>query len=302
MLLTESIHALNIKSDGIYVDATGGAGGHAAEILPQLTDGGQLVIIDCDPDAIKVLKERFKAHRNVFVVLANFRELESVLNALNFPLIDGVLMDLGVSSYQIDNPERGFCYKVCANLDMRMGKKGNSAKEIVNNYSVRELVNIFKWYGEEKSAVVIAKRIEKCRLIKPIETTFELVEIIEKSIPSVLRRHGGNPAKRVFQAIRIEVNNELESLKCGLNAGFFRLKCGGRLCVVTFHSLEDSLVKSHFRKFVGGCVCSAKFPICSCGKENTAEIITTRPIVPSENEISMNKRAKSAKLRVLKKL
>ncbi|MDR2817420.1 MAG: 16S rRNA (cytosine(1402)-N(4))-methyltransferase RsmH [Oscillospiraceae bacterium] len=302
VLLEEAVNGLDVKEDGIYVDATGGAGGHAREIQRRLGDRGKLVIIDRDPDAVEVLTDGFKEFERVSVVRANFCDIREVLDSLGIEKIDGVLMDLGVSSFQLDNAGRGFCYNADAALDMRMEKDGVSAKDVVNGYPLPVLVKIFRDYGEERFAFRIAENIGRRRRKSPIETTQELVRIIEDSIPAAARKRGGNPSKRVFQAIRIEVNNELDSLKLGLDAGFERLDSGGRLCVIAFHSLEDSLVKESFRRFVGGCICPADFPVCSCGKKIAAEIITKGAVTPCEEEIRDNKRSRSAMLRVIKKI
>jgi 16S rRNA (cytosine1402-N4)-methyltransferase len=309
VLLEEAVSGLDIKEDGIYVDATGGAGGHSKEIQRRLGGKGKLVIIDRDPDAVEVLMSRFKGFESVFVVKANFCDVREVLDSIGIEKIDGMLMDLGVSSFQLDNTERGFCYSADAALDMRMEKNGVSAKDVVNGYPLSELVRIFRDYGEERFAFRIAENVERRRKKSPVESTQELVRIIEGSIPAAARRRagkagkgGGNPSKRVFQAIRIEVNKELDSLKLGLDAGFEMLNSDGRLCVITFHSLEDSLVKKSFRRFVGGCVCPADFPVCSCGKKALAEIVTKRGITPREEEIKNNKRSRSAILRVIRKI
>ncbi|GHU86049.1 ribosomal RNA small subunit methyltransferase H [Clostridia bacterium] len=302
VLLEEAVNGLDVKKDGLYVDATGGAGGHSKEIQRRLGHKGRLVIIDRDPDAVEVLMNNFKKFESVTVVRENFCDIHEVLDSLEIEKIDGVLMDLGVSSFQLDNTERGFCYKEDAALDMRMEKDGVSARDVVNEYSLPELVKIFRDYGEERFASQIAKNIERRRKKSLIKTTQELVQIIESSIPAAARRRGGNPSKRVFQAIRIEVNKELDSLKLGLNACFERLNSGGRLCVITFHSLEDSLVKKSFCRFVGGCICPADFPICSCGREVLAEIVTKRAITPCEEETRNNKRSRSAVLRIIKKI
>ncbi|MDR1354362.1 MAG: 16S rRNA (cytosine(1402)-N(4))-methyltransferase RsmH [Oscillospiraceae bacterium] len=303
VLLAEAVENLNVKENGIYVDATGGAGGHSVEIHKRLKGAGRLVVIDRDPEAIELLSRRFREYENVAVVRASFCELVGVLDLLGIRKIDGILLDLGVSSHQVDDIRRGFCYNKDAELDMRMAMEGISAKDIVNNYPVDSLVRIFKDYGEEKFAFKIAKNIEIERAKKNIETTFELVEIIRNALPGgAYRGRENSPKKRIFQAIRIEVNGELESLKAGLEIGFSRLCAGGRLCVITFHSLEDALVKKLFREFVGGCVCPSGFPICLCGKVFGAKVITKRPLLPCEAELKENKRAKSARLRVIERI
>ena len=301
VLQTEAVAGLHVIPGKVYVDATGGGGGHSSLILKQLANSGQLIILDRDPDACEVLMQRFCNNNNVKVVKANFANLIEVLQNLGILEIAGLIMDLGISSYQIDNADRGFCYNKAAYLDMRMEKVGRSAKDIVNTYSVEELTRIFKEYGEEKFAFKIAKHIEDARKNKLIETTSELNAIIEEVVPQFAKKTRGHSSKRVFQAIRIEVNRELESLKEGLQDGFKVLMPGGRMSVITFHSLEDRIVKNMFRQFVGGCICPKEFPVCVCGGKITANLVTKHPILPSEEEIKQNKRAKSAKLRILEK-
>ncbi|MBQ3067630.1 MAG: 16S rRNA (cytosine(1402)-N(4))-methyltransferase RsmH [Oscillospiraceae bacterium] len=301
VLQTEAVAGLHVIPSKVYIDATGGGGGHSSLILKQLANSGQLIILDRDPDACEVLLQRFCNNSNVKVVKANFANLIEVLQNLGILEIAGLIMDLGISSYQIDNADRGFCYNKTAYLDMRMEKVGRSAKDIVNTYSVEELTRIFKEYGEEKFAFKIAKHIEDARKNKLIETTSELNAIIEEAVPQFAKKARGHSSKRVFQAIRIEVNRELESLKKGLQDGFKVLMPGGRMSVITFHSLEDRIVKNMFRQFVGGCICPKEFPVCVCGGKITANLVTKHPILPSEEEIKQNKRAKSAKLRILEK-
>lgn len=301
VLQAEAVAGLNVIPGKVYVDATGGGGGHSGLILKQLAGSGQLIILDRDPDACKALLQRFYNNSNVKIVKTNFANLTGVLQDLGVSEIAGIIMDLGISSYQIDNAARGFCYNKAAHLDMRMEKVGRSAKDIVNTYSVEELTHIFKEYGEEKFAFKIAKHIEVARKDKLIKTTNELNAIIEEAIPQFAKKTRGHSSKRVFQAIRIEVNRELESLREGLQAGFKVLMAGGRISVITFHSLEDRIVKNMFRQFVGGCICPKEFPVCVCGGRITANVLTKRPILPSKEEIEQNKRAKSAKLRILEK-
>ena len=301
VLQTEAVAGLHVIPSKVYIDATGGGGGHSSLILKQLANSGQLIILDRDPDACEVLLQRFCNNSNVKVVKANFANLIEVLQNLGILEIAGLIMDLGISSYQIDNADRGFCYNKTAYLDMRMEKVGRSGKDIVNTYSVEELTRIFKEYGEEKFAFKIAKHIEDARKNKLIETTSELNAIIEEAVPQFAKKARGHSSKRVFQAIRIEVNRELESLKKGLQDGFKVLMPGGRMSVITFHSLEDRIVKNMFRQFVGGCICPKEFPVCVCGGKITANFVTKHPILPSEEEIKQNKRAKSAKLRILEK-
>lgn len=301
VLKNEAIEGLSIKQNGIYVDATGGAGGHSSLIVKHLTKNGLLVILDRDPDAICELNRKFSKLNYVKIIQANFANILRVLQNLRISKIDGMVMDLGISSHQIDDVSRGFCYNKTAKLDMRMEKVGTSAIDVVNGYSVEKLTKIFRDYGEEKFASRIAKAIEVARNKKTIEYTTELSKIIETAIPQRVKRKI-NSLKRVFQALRIEINDEFGALQSGLQAGFELLNASGRLSVITFHSLEDRIVKNAFHKFIGGCTCPTNFPVCRCGNEVTAKLINKKVILPSEKEIATNKRAKSAKLRILEKL
>ena len=299
VLLQESICGLNIKSDGIYVDGTAGGAGHSTEIAKKLTDG-KLFAFDRDPDAFEVCKARLCKY-SAEVINDNFCEMKSYLNDRGIFELDGVLIDLGVSSYQLDNPTRGFSYKHDGMLDMRMSKKGFTAADVVNGYSKDDLIYILKKYGEEKFARSIASNIVKRREKKSIERTSELAEIIKSSIPARARRDK-NPCKRSFQAIRIVVNGELDSLESGIECAFNMLKPGGRLVIITFHSLEDRIVKHKYIEWSKGCICPPGSPICICGNLPKAKIINKKAIEPSEQEKENNRRSQSAKLRILEKL
>lgn len=302
IMLNECIEGLNIKKDGIYVDGTMGGAGHSSEIVKRL-DNGLLIGIDQDTDALRASKERLKNYNNVKFVHNNFCNIKEVLSELNISGVDGILLDLGVSSYQLDTPERGFSYMHDAKLDMRMNKDAElSAYEVVNGYSKEELQYIIKEYGEDKWASRIADFIVRQRNKKPIETTFELVEVIKAAIPASARREGPHPAKRTFQAIRIEVNKEIEILENAINDCLDVLNKGGRLCVITFHSLEDRIVKNVFKKRQNPCECPPSFPVCMCNKRADIEIITKKPIIPSDEEIEFNPRSRSAKLRIAEKI
>lgn len=302
VLLEETIENLNIKPDGIYVDGTLGGGGHSYEIASQLT-GGRLIGIDQDEAAINAAGERLKEFKDkVTIVRSNYSNIRQVLNGLSVNQVDGILLDLGVSSYQLDTPERGFSYKEDAPLDMRMDTRSTmTAKDIVNNYSEMELYRIIRDYGEDNFAKNIAKHIVRMREEKPLETTFELIEAIKAAIPMKLRVNTGHPAKRTFQAIRIELNKELEVLRNSLQDMIDLLAPNGRLCIITFHSLEDRIVKSTFKTNENPCTCPPSFPVCVCGKVPSGRVISRKPILPSEEELEYNKRSKSAKLRVFEK-
>lgn len=303
VLLEECMQGLNIKEDGIYVDCTMGGAGHSSEILKYLSKKGRLIGIDQDNDALKASKERLKDYENVTYVHNNFYNIYDILESLNIEKVDGILMDLGVSSYQLDNGERGFSYMKDAPLDMRMDRdNGLSAYEVVNKYSLDELYKVIKDYGEEKFAKRIAQFIVSRREDKPIETTFELVDIIKAAIPAKARREGPHPAKRTFQAIRIEVNSELAILNKAIEDSIEKLNEGGRLAIITFHSLEDRIVKTKFKELENPCTCPREFPICICGKKPKVKIITRKPIDPSEEELEVNPRSRSAKLRVSEKI
>ena len=299
VLLQESICGLNIKSDGIYVDGTAGGAGHSIEIAKKLTSG-KLFAFDRDPDAVEVCEDRLSKYP-VEVINDNFCEMEHCLKERNVYEVDGVLIDLGVSSYQLDNPERGFSYRHDGILDMRMSKDGFTAADVVNGYSEVDLTHILRKYGEEKFSRAIARNIVKRRGQKPIERTSELADIIKYSIPAKARRDK-NPCKRSFQAIRIVVNGELDSLESGIECAFNMLKPGGRLAIITFHSLEDRIVKHKYIDWSKGCICSPGSPICICGNVPMAKIINKKAIEPSEQEKKNNRRSQSAKLRILEKL
>lgn len=303
VLLKESIEALNIKSDGIYVDCTLGGAGHSSHILRKLSSKGILIGIDQDVEALQAAKEKLKEYSNVKYVHNNFYNIDDILETLEIPKVDGILMDLGVSSYQLDNAERGFSYMKDAPLDMRMDREnGFSAYDIINNYSLEDLHRIIRDYGEEKFAKRIASFITEKRKIKPIETTFELVDIIKAAVPAKARREGPHPAKRTFQAIRIEVNGELKILDKAIEDGVKRLNPGGRMAIITFHSLEDRIVKLKFRNLSDPCTCPKDFPICVCGKKPSLKLISRKPVEPSEEEVESNPRSRSAKLRIIEKI
>lgn len=303
VLLAETIENLNIKPAGVYLDGTLGGGGHACEVAKQLTEGGRLIGIDQDEDAIAAAGERLSPYRErVTLVRDNYVNALQVLNSLGIPKVDGILLDLGVSSYQLDNEERGFSYRYDTALDMRMDRRqALSAKDIINSYSEAELYRVIRDYGEEKFAKNIAKHIVAVRQDKPIETTGELNEIIKAAIPAKMRAAGGHPSKRTFQAIRIACNRELEVLQDSLDGMIALLNPGGRFCVITFHSLEDRIVKNAFRKNENPCICPPDFPMCVCGRISQGSVVTKKPILPTEEEMAENKRAGSAKLRVFER-
>lgn len=303
VLLKESVDALRVSDGGIYADGTLGGGGHSYEILSR-SDSCSLIGIDRDREAIAAAQKRLSPYEGRFtVVKRNFCEIRDILREQGIDKIDGAVLDLGVSSYQLDNSERGFSYMSNARLDMRMDTtKGKTAYDVVNSYSCDELAGIFFTYGEEKWSKRIAEFIVNSRGEKPVETTFELVDIIKAAIPKKARVDGGHPAKRVFQAIRIEVNNELNMLEGAVKDFISCLKSGGRLAVITFHSLEDRIVKKAYKDLAQGCTCPKEFPVCVCGKVPEIKIISKKPILPSENELGENSRAKSAKLRIAEKL
>lgn len=302
VLLEETIENLDIKPDGIYVDGTLGGAGHSYEIVKRLKNG-RLIGIDQDAAAINAAQERLSEYKDkVTIVRSNYSNIKEVLGNLSIGHVDGILLDLGVSSYQLDTPERGFSYKEEAPLDMRMDtRKELTARDIVNNYSEMELYRIIRDYGEDNFAKNIAKHIVRMRTVKSIETTFELTEAIKAAIPMKLRINTGHPSKRTFQAIRIELNQELEVLKNTLQEMIDLLTPNGRLCIITFQSLEDRIVKSCFKTNENPCTCPPKFPVCVCGKIPTGRVISRKPILPSQEEVEYNKRSKSAKLRVFEK-
>ena len=300
VLLKEAVDGLNIRGDGTYVDGTAGGGGHSAEILSRLTTG-TLYSIDQDPDAIAVVTERFREDSRSRIMQGNFGDLKDLLSREGVSAVDGVLLDIGVSSHQLDEGSRGFSYHVDAPLDMRMSQDGETAADLVNDLSVGELSRILSVYGEEKYAYSIAKGIARYRETKRIETTLELADIIKENVPQKIRRDG-HPARKSFQAIRIAVNHELDVLESGLQGAFELLRAGGRLSVITFHSLEDRIVKQFMRDKAQGCTCPKDFPVCVCGKKPQVRIITRKPILPSADELNANPRARSAKLRVCERL
>ncbi|MBO4467778.1 MAG: 16S rRNA (cytosine(1402)-N(4))-methyltransferase RsmH [Clostridia bacterium] len=299
VLLNETVELLNIKPDGIYVDGTVGGAGHATEIAKRLTSG-RLIAFDRDPDAISVATERLEGF-GATLINDNFNTIDKNLEKLGISAVDGVLLDLGVSSYQLDNAERGFSYHKTAPLDMRMSKEGLSAYDVVNNYSLEELTRIMREYGEERFAYKIANEIIKQRGTAPITTTTELAEIISAAVPASYKREG-HPARKCFQAIRIEVNGEISILADAIEKAFSVLKIGGRLSIITFHSLEDRIVKQKFKEFATGCTCPPDLPICVCGKTPRGKLITKKPVIASEEELADNQRSRSAKLRVVEKI
>ncbi|KIR02112.1 rRNA small subunit methyltransferase H [Lachnospiraceae bacterium TWA4] len=305
VLLNETVKNLNIKPDGIYVDGTLGGGGHSGEVARRLSGQGRLIGIDQDEAAICAATKHLEPwSEHVTIVRSNYRNMCEVLNSLGIDKVDGILLDLGVSSYQLDAADRGFTYRVDAPLDMRMDQRNPmTAKDIINNYSEDELLRILWDYGEEKYARQIVGKILKARQDHTIETTGELVDIIRQAIPAkVLKKSQGHPAKRTFQAIRIELNAELDVLKESINEMIDRLAPGGRICIITFHSLEDRIVKTMFKQNENPCTCPPSFPICVCGKQSKGRVITRKPILPSDDELLHNSRSKSAKLRVFERI
>lgn len=304
VLLNETIENLKIKPDGIYVDGTLGGAGHSYEICRQLSAKGSLIGIDQDEAAIEAAGKRLQEFQDrVTIIRSNYCNMKRELNQRGIFSVDGIVLDLGVSSYQLDNAERGFTYREDVPLDMRMDQRGSrTARDIVNEYSEQELFRVIRDYGEDKFAKNIAKHICAARAVKPIETTGELTEIIKQSIPMKIRATGGHPAKKTFQAIRIELNQELEVLKNSLDDMIELLNDGGRICIITFHSLEDRIVKTIFRRNENPCICPSDFPVCVCGKKSKGKVITRKPILPSEEELEENTRSKSAKLRVFERI
>ena len=300
VLLFEAVGSLNIKKDGVYVDCTAGGGGHSAEILKRL-ENGRLFALDRDPEAIAALKERFKGDERVTVVQTEFENIRSVLATYGEEHADGVLADLGVSSHQLDTAERGFSFHSDAPLDMRMSKQGVSAADLVNSLSERELERIIRTNGEEKFSRSIARAIVRERQKKPVETTLELVDIIKSAMPEAAKRSPGHPARRTFQALRIEVNGELDRLESSLEEMFSSLCVGGRLSVITFHSLEDRIVKRKFASLCTGCTCPPSFPVCVCGKTPRGKL-AFKSVLPGEQELEANPRSRSARLRSIEKL
>ncbi|MBE5922123.1 MAG: 16S rRNA (cytosine(1402)-N(4))-methyltransferase RsmH [Lachnospiraceae bacterium] len=299
VLLNEVLENLAIKPDGIYVDGTLGGAGHAYEVCKRLGPNGRFIGIDQDGDAIAAASKRLEPFgEKVTIVRSNYSRFPEIMKELGVEHVDGILLDIGVSSYQLDTPERGFTYREDAKLDMRMDQRQRfSAWDVVNTYSKQELTRILRDYGEEKFAGNIAKHIVSRREQKDIDTTGELIDIIKAAIPMKMQINGGHPAKRTFQAIRIEVNRELEVLEESIDAMIDYLAPEGRLCIITFHSLEDRIVKNRFRDNENPCICPPSFPVCMCGKESKGRVVTRKPIVPSDEEMNENKRAKSSKLR-----
>ena len=303
ILLNECMEGLSIKADGIYVDGTLGGGGHSFHIVQRLSDKGRLIGIDQDEDEIEAATKRLAQFKQrVTIVRDNYEHFQEILSTLSIPAVDGILLDLGVSSYQFDEADRGFSYRFDAPLDMRMDKRQDfTAKDLINSYSEAELYHIIRDYGEDKFAKNIAKHIVLERAKKPIETTFELSEVISHAIPMKMRVQGGHPAKKTFQAIRIALNRELEVLEESLDGMIKALKPGGRLCIITFHSLEDRIVKRAFRTAEDPCICPKDFPICTCGRKSLGKVISKKAILPSDLEREENPRSKSAKLRIFER-
>lgn len=300
VLLNETIEGLDIKENGIYADGTAGGGGHSSEILKRLTTG-KLISIDRDPDAISVLTQRFKSNENSIIIKGNFSDIKELLQLRGVGRLDGVLLDIGVSSHQLDTASRGFSFHEDAPLDMRMSQSGTTAEELVNTLPFEELRRIISSYGEEKYASSIAKGIVSAREQKPIKTTLELAEIIKQNVPQKVRRDA-HPARKTFQALRIAVNDELGALEKGLDGAFEMLGKGGRLAVITFHSLEDRIVKQKMASWCQGCTCPKDFPVCVCGNKPKARLVNKKPVCANETELNENPRARSAKLRICEKI
>ena len=303
VLLEEVIAGLDIKADGTYVDGTLGGAGHAREVCRRLGQEGRFVGIDQDGDAIAAASERLRAFGDrVSIVRGNYEKMPDILEGLGIEAVDGILLDLGVSSFQLDNAERGFTYREDVPLDMRMDQRQEkTAGDIVNGYTESELYRVIRDYGEDRFAKNIARHIVQARQKKPIETTGELSEIIRAAIPAKIRATGGHPSKRTFQALRIELNRELEVLEDSIDAMIRLLKPHGRLCIITFHSLEDRIVKNRFRTNENPCICPPDFPVCVCGRKPTGRVITRKPILPGEQELEENSRSASAKLRIFER-
>lgn len=301
VLLKETMDAIALKPNGVYIDGTVGGGGHSEAIAERLDDGF-LLSIDRDPDAVSAASERLKRFPQVKVVRGNFSDMDAIAYENGIKSADGILLDIGVSSFQLDSPDRGFSYRNDAPLDMRMSKEGTTAADLVNNLSQSELAAIIREYGEDANAGRIAAGIVRAREKKPILTTGELTEIIKASLPAAVKREEGHPARKTFQALRIAVNGELEALEKGLESAFGLLKPGGRLLVITFHSLEDRIVKQRMADWAQGCICPKDFPVCVCGRKPRARIIYKRGVTPSEEELTENPRARSARLRVAERL
>lgn len=304
VLLNETVDGLNVRPDGTYVDATLGGGGHAFEVCSRLSDKGRFIGIDQDADAIEAAGKRLEGFgEKVTIIRSNYRDMKPELQKHGIDKVDGIVLDLGVSSYQLDTAERGFSYRVDAPLDMRMDQRQKmTARDIVNGYSEAELYRVIRDYGEDRFAKNIAKHIVAGREKRPIETTEQLNEIIRHAIPMKIRKTSGHPSKRTFQAIRIELNHELDVLRDSLDEMIDMLNPGGRLCIITFHSLEDRIVKSAFRKNENPCTCPSYFPVCVCGKQPKGKVVTKKPILPTEEEMEANSRSKSAKLRIFERI
>ena len=302
MLISETLLALEIKEDGVYVDGTAGGGGLSKQIAKRLSSKGKLVCIDRDPDAIEVCKERLGNFENVHIVHGNFSDIYSIVKNLGISKINGVVLDLGVSSHQLDLAERGFSYNQDAPLDMRMSKEGKSAYDVVNFMSYEEIRNIISMYGEERFAPKIARAIVKKREKSLIKTTKELAELVKESVPFSAKRQYGHTARKTFQAIRIYVNNELKNLEVGLDESLKLLEKDGIMAIITFHSLEDRIVKQKMNGWAKGCTCPSDFPFCVCGKKPEVKVLTKKPIIPSDEEVDVNFRSRSAKLRVCRKI
>ncbi|MCR4861275.1 MAG: 16S rRNA (cytosine(1402)-N(4))-methyltransferase RsmH [Ruminococcus sp.] len=300
VLLDECMEGLDIRPDGIYVDGTAGGAGHSLAIAARLGENGRLIALDRDPDAVKTASERLSVYPNAQVIHSNYSQMRDVLDDLGIDKVDGILMDLGVSSYQLDEESRGFSYHSDAPLDMRMSKEGMSAADVVNTYSESELARILFEYGEEKFSRRIASNIVRKREEAPIETTLQLADIVRDSVPQKARRDK-NPCKKTFQAIRIAVNGEFDHLSRGLEEAFFSLKPGGRLAVITFHSLEDRIVKQKFAGWCKGCICPPDFPQCVCGHKPKGTLVNRKPIEAEEKEVERNNRSRSAKLRIIER-
>lgn len=300
VMLKECMEYLNIRPDGVYVDGTAGGGGHSIEIAKRLTVG-RLIAVDIDPEAVDAARQRLKDFECASVAEANYKDIGQVLDQFGLEKIDGMLLDLGVSSYQFDNAERGFSYKSDARLDMRMSGEGITAEDIVNDYSIEDLTRILRDNAQEKFAYRIAQAIVRHRQKERITTTLQLSEIINNSLPAPARRDA-NPSRKAFQAIRIEVNREFDNIRDGLDAGFSRMKRGGRLVVLTFHSIEDRIVKEKFREYAQGCICPSDFPVCVCGRVAQGKIITKKSVEPSQEEQEDNRRSRSARLRAVEKI
>lgn len=301
VLLDETLDLLNINENGIYLDGTAGGGGCSLGIVSKLSDKGKLICLDRDPDAIKNCSEVLEKYNQANVINSNFIRMKSVLEDLHIENVDGVVLDLGVSSYQLDTPERGFSYHNDAPLDMRMSKSGKTAADLINSLDKESLAHIISKYGEEKFASRIARVIVNERSKGPILTTLHLAEIVKKAVPAAVRREG-HPARKTFQALRICVNSELDNLSEGLNQAFSILKPRGRLAVITFHSLEDGIVKNKMKEWSKGCICPSDFPVCTCGRKPKVNLITKKSVKPSEKEVEENPRSRSARLRVCEKV